>query len=413
MEGSDAAMVLDEKVVDELIKGKTTDEVFGKEGVLKQLVKAMTERMMEAEMTHHVGYTKHEATGRNGQNSRNGHYSKTIQGEYGEATIKVPRDREGSFEPVVVAKGQKRFSGFDEKIVSMYALGMTTRDIQAHLQELYGVEVSPTLISQVTDTVLDEVKLWQQRPLDALYPIVYFDVLFIKVREHGHIRNKAVYVALGVNVDGYKELLGLWLSQTEGAKFWLSVFNELKTRGVKDIFIACVDGLKGFPEAIEAVFSQTEVQLCIVHWVRNSLALVSWKDRKAVAKDLRAIYSAATIDDALLALDSFEKRWDHRYPSIGKSWRHNWDRLTPFFAYPDDIRKAIYTTNAIESLNRSIRKVTKNRGAFPTDDAAMKLMYLALNNASKKWTMPIPHWKRALNQFAIMFEGRLPFTQLS
>ncbi len=290
----------------------------------------------------------------------------------------------------------------------MYARGMSTREIQGHLEEMYHVEVSPQLISNVTDAVLEDVKAWQARPLDPVYPIVFFDALFVKIRDSGHIRNKAIYLALGVNMEGTKELLGLWVSQTEGAKFWLQVFTELKNRGVKDIFIACVDGLKGFPDAIESVFTQTTVQLCIVHMVRHALNYVPFKDRRKVAADLKAIYSAATVDEAETQLLRFGEIWDEKYPSISQSWQRNWDRITPFLAYPEDIRKAIYTTNAIESLNRSLRKIIKNRGAFPTDDAAVKLLYLALHNAAKKWTMPIRFWKRALNRFAILFGDRMP-----
>jgi len=394
-------------MMDELLKGyEKPEDIIGENGLLKQLTKRLVERAMEVELTNHLGYEKHERTV-NG-NARNGHSKKTLQGDFGEAEIKVPRDRQGKFEPKIVPKGQRRWTGFDEKIISMYARGMSTREIQGHLEEMYQIEVSPQLISEVTDAVLEDVKAWQSRPLDSVYPIVYFDALFVKIRDSGHIRNKAIYLALGVTLDGQKELLGLWVSQTEGAKFWLQVFTELKNRGVNDIFIACVDGLKGFPDAIESVFTETTVQLCIVHMVRHSLNYVPYKDRRQVAAELKAVYTAATVEDAETRLLEFADRWDDKYPSISQSWQRNWDRITPFLAYPAEIRRAIYTTNAIESLNRSLRKVIKNRGAFPTDDAAVKLLYLALNNAAKKWTMPIREWKGALNRFAILFGERMP-----
>ena len=322
--------------------------------------------------------------------------------------IEVPRDRDSSFEPVIIPKGQTRFAGFDDKIISLYARGMTTREIQGHLEEIYGVEVSPTLISTVTDAVTDEVKIWQNRSLDAVYPIVYMDAIRVKVRDNGHVMNKAVYLAIGITMDGVKEVLGMWVAENEGAKFWLQVVTELRNRGVQDIFIACVDGLKGFPEAIETVFPQAQVQLCIVHMVRNSLKYVSWKQRKEVAADLKTIYQAPTAEQAEMDLMAFEEKWDKTHPSIGQSWRRNWERITPFFAYSPEIRKVIYTTNAIESLNMSLRKVTKNRGSFPNDESMLKLLYLALNNIAKKWTMPIRDWKAALNRFSILFGDRMP-----
>ena len=291
---------------------------------------------------------------------------------------------------------------------SLYSRGLSTRDIQGQIEELYGVEVSPTLISNITNAVMDDVRAWQSRPLSSVYPILYFDALFVKSRQEGPVKNKAVYLALGINLEGEKELLGLWIAETEGSKFWLTVFNELKNRGVQDCFIACVDGLKGLPEAIEAVYPHTQVQLCIVHKLRNSFKYVPWKDRKAVAKDLRAVYAAATIEEAEQALEDFCKLWDAKYPAISPSWRSDWDRLTVFFDYTPDIRKVIYTTNAIESLNYSLRKILKNRGAFPNDDSIIKILYLAINRVSKKWTMPIRNWKAALNQFVIMFGNRVP-----
>ena len=320
--------------------------------------------------------------------------------------IEVPRDRHGSFQPQLIPKHQTRWAGFDDKIISLYARGMTVREIQAHLEEIYGTEVSPSLISSVTDAVADEVKAWQARPLEPIYPIVYLDCIHVKVRE-GAVRVKAVYLAIGINMNGEKEVLGLWLAQTEGAKFWLQVVTELRNRGVQDIFIACVDGLKGFPDAIEAVFPKAVVQLCIVHMVRHSLNYVSWKRRKDVAADLRHIYQAATAEEAELRLGEFEAKWDSDYLPIGQSWRRNWSRLTPFFDYPAEIRKVIYTTNAIESVNMGLRKLSKNRGSFPSDEALTKLFYLALRNISQKWTMPIRDWKAALTRFTIQFGDRI------
>jgi len=402
-------MTINTKLVDELLKDyKKPEDLIGETGLLKQLSKALLERALSAEMNVHLGYAKHEPAGRNGGNSRNGTSRKTLKTEQGLMPIEVPRDRDSSFEPQIIAKGQTRFTGFDDKIIALYARGLPTREIQAHLEEIYGVDVSPTLISNVTDAVIDEAKAWQNRPLDALYPIVYLDALMVKCRDNGHVINKAVYLAIGINLDGTKEVLGLWMAQTEGAKFWLSVVTELKNRGVQDIFIACVDGLKGFPEAIEAVFPKTVVQLCIVHMVRHSLNFVSWKNRKAVATDLKRIYQAASAEEAEQQLDAFAETWDGAYLAISQSWRRNWERIIPFFAYPAEIRKVIYTTNAIESINMSLRKVTKNRGSFPNDDAIVKLFFLALRNIAKKWTMPIRDWKAALNRFTILFEGRMP-----
>lgn len=384
------------------------EDLLGENGILKQLTKAIVERALQAELAIHLGHDKHEAVVNDSGNTRNGSSAKTLKSDFGALPIDIPRDRDGSFEPQLVAKHQTRWTGFDDKILSLYARGMTVREIQSHLEEMYGAEVSPTLISSVTDAVMDEVKAWQVRPLDALYPIVYLDCIHAKVRDSGAVRVKAVYLALGVNLNGDKELLGLWVAQTEGAKFWLQVTTELKNRGVQDIFIACVDGLKGFPEAIEAVFPKTAVQLCIVHMVRYSLNFVSWKLRKAVAADLRTIYTAATIEEAEMRLVEFAAKWSAGYPAVVQSWQRNWARIVPFFDYPAEIRKVIYTTNAIESVNMSLRKVTKNRGSFPNDDALIKLYYLALRNISKKWTMPIQNWKAALNRFTIMFDERMP-----
>lgn len=376
---------LPNELIDALLAGyKSPEDLIGQNGLLKQLTKALVERALQAEMTEHLGHSKNQLVANEAGNTRNGRSQKTLKGDFGELPIEIPRDRAGTFEPQLIGKHQTRWSGFDDKILSLYARGLTVREIQSHLLEMYGAEVSPTLISSVTDAVMDEVKAWQSRPLDALYPIVYMDCIHVKVRDNGAVRLKALYLAIGVNLQGIKEVLGLWMAQTEGAKFWLQVVTELKNRGVQDIFIACVDGLKGFPEAIEAVFPKTTVQLCLVHMVRHSLNFVGWKRRKEVAADLRLIYAAATESEAERQLTAFEVKWDDSFAPIGLSWRRNWSRLTPFFDYPPDIRKVIYTTNAIESVNMSLRKITKTRGSFPTDDAVFKLFYLALNNISQK-----------------------------
>ncbi len=401
-------MPISDKLIDQLLEGyDSPDDILGEAGLLKQLTKKVAERALNAEMEQHLGYAKHAPEGRNSGNSRNGKSSKKLRSVHGEIELDIPRDRNGSFEPKLIKKGEKQLNGFDDRIISLYARGMTTRDIQAHFEESYGVEVSPTFISQVTNEVMDEVKQWQQRPLDALYPVVYLDCLVVRSRDSGAVQNKSVYLALGINTDGEKELLGLWMAQTEGAKFWLSVMNELKNRGVQDIFIACCDGLKGFPEAIEAVYPKTQVQLCIVHQIRHSLRYVNWKQRKVIAADLKRIYGAATLAEAELALAEFAEKWDDQHPTISLSWRNNWARLSVFFDYPPEIRKVIYTTNAIESLNASLRKITKTRRSFPTDDSVMKILYLALHQISKKWTMPIRDWKAAMCQFMIMNSDRV------
>lgn len=400
---------IDDELIDNLLKDyKEPEDLIGEGGLLAQLTKRLLERAMSAEMTEHVGYDKYEAAGRNSGNSRNGKTAKTLKGTFGTMPIEVPRDRNGTFEPKIIGKHQTRFTGFDDKIISLYARGLSTREIKQHLEEIYQVEVSPGLISSVTDEVIDEAKAWQDRGLESFYPFVYMDALQFKVRDGGVVRNKAIYLAIGVNMDGMKEVLGMWIAQTEGAKFWLQVVTELKNRGLEDILIACVDGLKGFPEAIETVYPRTEVQLCIVHMVRHSLNFVGWKQRKEVAADLRNIYTAATESEAETRLDEFAEKWDAKFPMISKSWRANWGRVIPFFAHPPEIRKVIYTTNAIESLNSSLRKVTKTRSSFPNDEAVLKLLYLALRNIAKKWTMPIQNWKAALNRFAIIYEDRVP-----
>jgi putative transposase len=394
------------ELLDELLAGVSSPEdLTGDEGLFKQLKKALMERALGAELTHHLGYEKGDPAGRKTGNSRNGHSSKTVLTEDGAMDLQVPRDRTGSFEPQLVPKGQTRLDGFDGKIISLYARGLTVREIQGHLQELYGVEVSPDLISRVTDAVLEEVREWQSRPLDPVYPVVFFDALRVKIRDEGLVKNKAVYVALALDGEGHKHVLGLWIEQSEGAKFWLKVMNDLKTRGVQDILIAVVDGLKGFPEAIGAAFPETVVQTCIVHLIRSSLAFVSWKDRRTIMPDLKAIYRAETAEAAQDRLSEFEGKWGSRYPAIGQAWRRAWDHVIPLFAFPPSIRKMIYTTNAVESLHRSLRKIIKTRGSFPTDEAATKLLYLAIQNAGVHWRRPV-EWTAAMGQFAILFGDR-------
>jgi putative transposase len=400
-------MEIDKELLDKLLADyKGPEDLIGEQGLLKQLTKALVERAMNAELTHHLGYEKHRPGGRGSGNSRNGTSSKTLKGDFGEAVIQVPRDRAGTFEPQIVGKHQTRFTGFDGKILSMYARGMTTREIQGHLQEIYGVEVSPSLISEVTDAVIEELKAWQSRPLEPLYPILFLDALMVKMRHEGKVENRAVYVAIGIDLDGRKDVLGLWTSANEGAKFWLQVLTELRNRGMKDVFIACVDGLKGFPQAIETVYPQAQVQLCVVHLVRASLNYVTWKERKLVAQDLKSIYRAATAEQAEQELAEFAQRWDGKYPTISALWQRNWERVTPFFAFPAEIRRIVYTTNAVESLNMSLRKALKTRGAFPNEDAALKVMYLALRNVIAKWETS-QHWKAALNRFTMLWEERI------
>ena len=396
-------------LINELLKDyEKPEDIIGKNGLIKQLTKAILERALDSELTEHLGYEKNALEGMNSGNSRNGKSSKTLKTDHGDMEITVPRDRTSEFEPQIVKKGQRRFTGFDGKILSMYARGMTVRDIQDHLLDIYDVDVSAELISTVTSGIMPLVKEWQNRPLDSVYPIVYFDAIRLKIRDEGRVINKAVYLAIGVGMDGIKDVLGIWLEKNEGAKFWLAVFTELKNRGMNDVLIACVDGLKGLPEAIESVFPQAEVQLCIVHMVRNSLKFVSYKDRKKIAADLKHIYRAATVEQAEAALEVFSDTWNKRYPMISKSWLNNWERIIPFFDYSEDIRKVIYTTNSIESLNNSLRKVTKNKNSFPNDDSAIKLLYMALQNIMKKWTMPIRNWSLAVHQFAIRFGERIP-----
>jgi transposase-like protein len=402
-------MIKDPKIISalqDLARGVKSERDLA--ALTQDLLKITVEASLNAEMDAHLGYTKHSPDGYGSGNSRNGYGTKKLKSGHGIIEIETPRDRNGSFEPQFVAKNQTRLTHFDDKILTLYAKGMSTRDIVETFRELYGADISPTLVSNVTEAVLGKVIEWQSRPLDALYPILYLDCIVVKIRQDKRVINKAVYLALGVSLEGKKELLGLWLSENEGAKFWLSVMTELKNRGVKDVLIACVDGLTGFPEAIAAAFPKTQVQLCIVHMVRNSLRFVSWKDRKQVAAGLKKIYQSVTVTEAEQELEAFAEQWDRQYPSISRSWRSHWANLIAFFDYPDEIRKIIYTTNAIESINSVIRKATDQRKLFPNDDAALKVIYLAIENAAKKWSMPLRDWKPAINQFMIMFPDRMP-----
>jgi transposase-like protein len=402
----DTQFNIDPKLVDELAKSIKTEKDLA--ALSKHLLKLTVERAMNVEMDEHLGYEKHAVEGKNSGNSRNGYSQKMLQGDFGEVQITTPRDRNSTFEPQLIRKGQTRITEFDDQILALFARGMTTRDIAATFKEMYGADVSHTLISKVTDAVIDEINVWQSRPLDEIYPILYLDCIVVKCHQDKRVINKAIYLALAINCAGQKELLGLWISENEGAKFWLSVLTELNTRGVKDIFIACVDGLTGFPEAINAVFPKTKVQLCIVHLVRNSLRYVPYKDMKAVAGDLKTIYRAITVTDAENALLAFGHKWDAKYPAISRSWTQRWDTIITLFDYPDEIRKIIYTTNAIESLNSVIRKAINNRKIFPNDQSALKVVYLAIQKASEKWTMALHDWRAAMHRFAIEFEGRLP-----
>src|SRR5512147_3128850 len=395
--------IIPDALLDQLLAGADAKAAFEKDGLLDELKKALAERALNAEIDHHL--ETGQADGR--ANSRNGYGQKMVLTDTGKIPLEVPRDRLSTFDPQLIAKDQRRFSGFDDKIISMYARGMSTREIQGHLRELYGIDVSADLISAVTDAVLEEVTDWQNRPLEALYPLIFFDALRIKVRDEGTVRNKAVYVALGVRPDGTKDILGLWIEQSEGAKFWLRVMTELKSRGVEDILIAIVDGLKGFPDAITATFPQAQVQTCVVHLIRHSLAFVSYKDRKAVAAALKQIYKAKDADSGRGELEGFaDGPWGTKYPAIAQSWRRNWSEVIPFFAFPEDVRRIIYTTNAIESLNAKLRRAVRMRGHFPTDESALKLLFLVLNLAAKEWKMPPREWCMAKAQFAILFEDR-------
>jgi putative transposase len=398
------------ELLEQLIPGPVTPEQF--EDIFLRFKKAFMERALGAEMTHHLGYAAGQAKPGEAKNHRNGKGVKTVLTDAGEVTIDVPRDRHGTFEPQLIGKHERRFTGFDDKIIAMYARGMTVREIQAFLREMYAVDVSPDLISRITDEVMEEVARWQGRPLEAMYPVIFFDALRVKIRDEGIVRNKAVYLALAVQPDGTRDILGIWIENTEGAKFWMRVFNELKTRGVEDILIAVTDGLRGMPEALEAVFPLTTLQTCIVHLIRNSLELASYKDRKPLAQAIRPIYTAATEAAALDELQTFEQSaWGRKFPTIVAAWRRAWDRVVPFFAFPPEIRKVIYTTNALESVNARVRKIIKTRGHFPNDEAAAKLIWLALRNITAEWSRPSTTWKVAVNQFAILYADR--FTRLA
>jgi len=397
-----------DEVLDQLLAGRDATELLGPDGILKQLTQALVERAMSAELDDHLGYEHGQEPPEAQANRRNGTSSKTLRTDQGAVTVQVPRDREGSFDPKIVPKHQRQFAGFDDKILSMYARGMSVRDIRAHLEELYGVEVSPDLISRVTDAVVEELKVWQNRPLDELYLVVFIDAIVVKIRDSGVVGKKAVHVVVGIDLDGQKHVLGLWLAKTEGAKFWNSVLNELRNRGVHDILVLCADGLTGLPDAVEAAFPQTVFQTCIVHLIRSSTRYVAWSERKKICADLRQIYTAASREDAEAALERFEAKYQTSHPRIAKAWRDRWEEVTPFLAFSPEVRKAIYTTNTIEALNRQLRKATKTRGAFPTDDAALKLLFLAVRNAQATWKRPFPGWVRSREQFALQFENRLP-----
>jgi len=402
-------MAIKKEILDELLKDKDPKTMFSSEGLLGELKKALAERVLNAEMDHHLSDSTQDGVseGDKPANHRNGYSKKTVLTENEALELSIPRDRRGSFEPQLIAKYQRRFPGFDEKIISMYARGMSVREIQGHLRELYGIEASPQLISTVTDAVLEEVGRWQSRPLDPSYALVFFDALRVKMRDEGTVRNKAVYLAIGVSPEGRKDVLGIWIEQTEGAKFWLRVMSEIKNRGVNDILIAIIDGLKGFPEAINSVFPETQIQTCIVHLIRNSLDFCSWKDRKPVAKELKIIYRAADAEAAAAALKDFEEGpWGQRFSAITALWRRHWTHVIPFFAYPQEVRKMIYTTNAIESLNAKLRRSVRSRGHFPSDEAAMKLIWLQLREITQRWKMPAREWAAAKAQFALVFGDR-------
>lgn len=394
---------INNSLIEELLSQADHSELFGKDGLFQSLKKQLVNKILEKEMESHIGYQKHSKEDKKNYNRRNGSYEKTIIDEEGhKITLDIPRDRDGEFEPVIIQKGVRQFKGFDEKVISLYARGMTTREIQGHLEEIYATKISPDLISRVTDGVLEEISLWQNRPLDSIYPIIYLDCIHVKGRDNHIIINKAVYLAIAINMEGKKELLGIWVGKNEGAKFWMQVVTELKNRGIEQIYVACTDGLKGFPEAINSVFPSTIVQLCIIHMVRNSTKYVSYKDLKEVTADLKKIYTAVNESEGIRELQNFSNKWDDKYAAISDMWQRLWSGIAPFYSFPDEIRKVIYTTNTIESANRQIRKIIKNKGVFPDDKSIQKIIFLALTNASKKWTMPIRDWKSALNQFAIL-----------
>jgi len=402
-------MAITKEVLDELLKGyKGPDDFFGPDGLVKQLSKALIERAMQAELTEQIGYEKSEPGEKQTDNRRNGKSSKTLRTDQGPMEIEVPRDRDGEYEPQIILKHQREWRGFDDKILSMYGLGLTTKAIQENLKDIYNVDVSPELISRVTDEVKGLVEEWRNRPLESFYPVIFFDALRVNIRDEGHISKKSVYLALAIRLDGQKEILGMWIERNEGSKFWMGILNELKNRGIQDVLIAAVDGLTGFPDAINAVFPETEVQLCMVHMVRNSVKYVPYKDRKAVVADLKEIYLAPSADAAASALERFAEKWERKYPAISKSWQSRWNEVIPFFKFSPDIRKAIYTTNAIESINYNLQRNLKTRQSFPNDESAMKLVFMILRRISKKWTMPIRNWGEALHQFSVIYGNRVP-----
>ncbi len=391
----------------DLKKAKTYGDLMGENGAIKKIIKASLEGMLEAELTEHLGYEKYSPTGKNNGNSRNGKTSKTLRNDNGEIELTVPRDRNCSFDPLVVKKYERTLGPIEDKIISMYAKGMTVRDIQAHIHEIYGMDISPTLVSNITDKIIDLAKEWHNRPLEKIYPIVYFDAIHYKVTDNGKVINKAAYTCLSLDLEGKKDLLGLWVSEAEGANFWLTVLTELRNRGVQDVLIACVDGLKGFPEAINTVFPKTEIQLCIIHLIRNTLKYIASKDQKLFMQNLKTVYTAPTEEAALLALDKLEETWNKKYSLALKTWRNNWKETSTFFKYPDEIRRMIYTTNSVEALHRQFRKVTKSKSIFPNDDALKKMLYLAYRDLSKKWTMPVQNWAIVLSHLSLIFEERL------
>jgi putative transposase len=406
--GKSAQPQISAKLLEELIPGPVTKEEF--EDIFQNFKKAFIERALNAEMSHHLGYGAGQAKPEGATNHRNGSSAKTVITDTGSLRIEVPREREGTFEPKLIGKHERRLTGFDDKIIAMYARGMTVREIQGFMAEMYAVDVSPDLISSVTDAVLSEVTTWQSRPLEAMYPVVFFDALRVKIRQDGVVRNKAVYLALGMLPDGTRDILGIWIENTEGAKFWMKVFNDMKTRGCNDVLIAVTDGLKGMGEALAVVYPATTLQTCIVHLIRNSLDYASWKDRKPLAAAIKPIYTAPSAEAALAELDAFEQGpWGAKFPTVVGAWRRVWDKVIPFFAFPPEVRRVIYTTNAIESVNARLRKILKTRGHFPSDEAATKLIWLALRNITKDWSRASPHWKAAMNQFAILYKER--FTQ--
>ena len=402
-------MAISKEILDELLKDyKGPDDFYGPDGLIKQLSKALIERMMEAELTDQLGYEKSESGEKQTENRRNGKTSKTLRTDQGPMEIEVPRDREGEFEPKIIPKHQREWRGFDQKILSMYALGLSTKAIQENLKDIYNVDVSPELISRVTDEVKGLVEEWRNRPLDPLYPVVFLDALRVNIRDEGHVSKKAVYIALAIRLDGQKEVLGMWIEQNEGSKFWMGILNELKNRGVEDLLIAAVDGLTGFPDAINAVFPKAEVQLCIVHMIRNSVKYVPYKDRKAVTTDLKEIYLAPSEDAAKTGLERFGEKWDVKYPAISKSWLSRWNEVIPYMKFSPEIRRAIYTTNSVESLNFTLQRNLKTRQSFPNDEAAMKLIFMILRRISKRWTMPIRNWGEAMHQFSVIYGDRVP-----